>query len=352
MKKEHELILLTVLVNKTSEEREKINELINSKLDWCEIAGQVINHRLGGYFYNGLTEEQRGRMPNEFRSVLKILVSVFEKTMKERLQEFTIVSKTLDDNGVRYAALKGLIFVTDFYGLGDRRSNDIDIMVLEDDLIKLDTALRSLGYIQSYLPNGQLIEASRKEKIIQRMNYHDLVPYVKKIDSGLVTIDVNFKFDTKDHDIDYEIYDYGLRTYSNNGYSVKGLPFYTHLLFLCIHFYREGTNTLWTSSKRDIVLYKIVDIMNYIRAHSNEFKIEDWCKLVKKFELEKKCYYTFAVLSRFYPDETFEHVKRLLEPKDLSFMNEITVEGENRIIYRNSDFVEEAFNWIWEDAHE
>ena len=54
MNKEHRLILNAVLKNKTIDEIEEINGLLSEKLDWCEVSGQLLNHRLLGYFYEGL----------------------------------------------------------------------------------------------------------------------------------------------------------------------------------------------------------------------------------------------------------------------------------------------------------
>ena len=53
LKIEHELILKAVLVNKSSLEVDCISDMLEKDLDWCEIAGQLINHRLLGYFYKG-----------------------------------------------------------------------------------------------------------------------------------------------------------------------------------------------------------------------------------------------------------------------------------------------------------
>ncbi len=346
MKKEHELILKVVIKKKSKEDIAQINELLNESLDWCEIAGQVVNHRLGGYFYNGLTAEQRKAMPKEFEKLMQIVIKAQEAQLKERVEEFSRVANLLEENKVRYCGLKGIAFCADFYSLKDRRSNDVDILVHEDDLNKLDALLRSLGYLQSNLKNGVIEEATKKEKLIQRMNYHDLVPYVKELSNGIMEIDINFQFDSKDHEIDDEIFEYGTKMYSHNGVSVRGLPVYTHLLFLCIHFHREATNSLWVNNRSDVLLYKIVDIVNCIKAHEDEFDVKEWCELVEKFELEQKCYYTFATLSSFYSDKIIEDVVRKLKPKDISFMDEIFVEGENRTELRDVDFYNVAFNWV------
>jgi hypothetical protein len=165
------------------------------------------------------------------------------------------------------------------------------------------------------------------------------------MNNEVMEVDINFKFDSSENDIDKEIYENGTQIYEKENYKIKGLPFDTHLLFLCIHFHREGTNTLWTSGKRDVLLYKIVDVINWIRVHEDEFCVEKWCELAKKFHLENKCYFTFEVLSQFYNIPKMNQAKEILKPEDTSFVDSIYVEGENRYIKRTKSFVEESFCW-------
>ncbi|RGS75265.1 hypothetical protein DWX71_10695 [Ruminococcus bromii] len=63
MKNEYRLILIASLNMKTQYEIEQIYDLLETKLDWCEIAGQLFNHRLAGYFLLGLTKDQQKKFP-------------------------------------------------------------------------------------------------------------------------------------------------------------------------------------------------------------------------------------------------------------------------------------------------
>jgi len=116
-------------------------------------------------------------------------------------------------------------------------------------------------------------------------------------------------------------------------------------LFLCVHFYREGTNTLWTEIKNDVLLYKIVDIVNWIRIHNDEFDVNEFCELARKFHLDEKCYFTFEILSQFYEFDKIIQVKEQIRPENTDFMDTIVVEGENRKIKRTRSFLDEAFDW-------
>ncbi len=328
MKKENQFILTAVLLNKTEEEKNTLKKLLSEKLDWGYIGGILINHRLSGYFYLGLGFELVAKIPKEIREALKLIVIAQKEQQLRNCREIKNINKLLVDNGIRFAALKGAFFGVGMYELGLRRSNDIDFLVYEEDLEKLDEVLRKLGYIQSNLPEGEFIEASKKEKLIQRMNHHDLVPYVKKVEDEVVEVDINFLFDGKENMIDKQVFDIGTKKYNGKTYSVNALMPETNLAFLCVHFYREATNTIWTETKRDLLLYKIVDIMNFIRMYSHDIDTEKWLIMIASLNLEKKCYYTFYVLSQFYCDTYIEKIKARLKPDDEEFLN---------IIYDNKD---------------
>ncbi len=255
----------------------------------------------------------------------------------------TINSKLLEAD-VNFAALKGAFFGCEMYERGTRRSNDIDLLVYEEDLGKLDTCLREMGYIQSNMPNGELVEATKKEKIIQRMNYHDLVPYVKKTDVGIMELDINFLFDGNKNLIDKTVYEMGTKVY-NGGYRITGLNPYTNMAFLCCHFYREATDTIWTEGRRDVTLYKIVDMMNFIRFYREQLKYDELMEVFKKLNIEKKAYFTFKIMTEFYEDDFLsEMLKRLDDYKNSDDEMNVIHDTKNKTtIYRDETFFEKTF---------
>lgn len=339
MKKEFELILNVTKLKKTEEENDKINNLLLDKeLDWIKIAGILFFHRIAGHFYYGLSKEQFKKVPRDIRNALIIYTKGLSREQRKKYEEIIDVLDELNKNNISYVALKGLAFSFSMYPYGIKQSNDFDLMVLEKDLDALDQCLRKKGYIQSYMDDGKFIEATKREKLIQRMNYHDLVPYVKKVlndgEEFFVELDINFLFDSKSNLIDEDIYENGKTEKEMKGLKAKTLDFDEHLLFLCIHFYREATNTLWTKGSNDVKLYKVLDINNFVLANDKGFDVKKWCYKAQKYHLEKKCYYTMKVLKDFYNDKKYEECLSLLEPENTSFMDEIYVDGENRTITR------------------
>ena len=349
MKNEYSLILKSVLINKSTEENKEIEKLLNEKLNWATIAGVLLNHRLGGYFYSHLTDNLRERIPKELGKALALLVKAQKEAHEAIINEQNLVTEELNNTEIRYAMLKGAFFSSDMYELGARRSNDLDLLVYEDDLDLLDKHMRKLGYIQSFMPNGEMIEASKKEKIIQRMNYHDLVPYVKKISTGILVMDINFLFDCKENPIDKIVFELGTQVYKGKNYDVKALNPYTNLAFLCSHFYREATNTIWTARRRDVALYKVVDIINFIRTYESEINIDKYIEVAAKINMIEKTAFTFKILQEFYDFDFANKFNSKINVDEIltdEFMRKIYDYENKTNILREESFFDAAFSCI------
>lgn len=274
--------------------RKRLTAEVLEEIDLCDdLSKQLATIRT-------LVEQQQYMYENKVHSVPDRIVSISQPYIRPiaNLEEICKVNDALEEAKIKFAVLKGAFFGCEMYEKGTRRSNDIDLLVYEDDLGKLDTCLRAMGYIQSNMSNGEMVEATKKEKIIQRMNYHDLVPYVKKTKMGILELDINFLFDGNKNLIDKNVYEMGTMVYKGR-YRITGLNPYTNLAFLCCHFYREATDTIWTEGKRDVTLYKIVDMMNFIRFYREQINYDIMIEVLKKLNIEKKAYFTFKIMTEF-----------------------------------------------------
>lgn len=343
MKKEIELILLGCIAKRNEKEEERFSNLLECSEDWAFITGELIRHRLNGNFYTSMLPEQKKYIIGKVSQTFEILSRCYEEYNKNILDFFQRLVEKTDEVGVNIAGLKGVVFNTNIYKLGARRSNDIDVLVAEEDLKTFDDIMRKLGFIQS--SDCGKTEASKREKLIQIMNYHDLVPYYKFVDlpyMDFIKVDVNFHFDSKKHDITRDILNEGTQDYKGNGYNVRGLKWKSHLLHLCVHFYREASNSIWTTSARDVDLYKIVDIQNTLRNYRKE-ELFEWCKYIDKYHLNKQCYFTLFYLNRFYPNITYTEIMEAIKPQDISFLNKVETSGGN-IQERKVDFFKQTFD--------
>lgn len=344
MKNEIKVLLLGVISKKTEEEQKLFDELFSTPLDWAWITGELVRHRLNGNFYENLNESQRKQLFGKIKKTFSLLCNVYEASSKINLEFAQKLFEQTNNAGLKIAGLKGLVFNTSVYSLKTRKSNDMDMLVKEEDLPKFDEIMRNFGFIQSN--DDGFTEATRKEKLIQLINYHDLVPYVKRLDlpyQDTIEVDVNFHFDSKDHEITKEILDEGLQWYEGNGYRIQGLKWTTHLAFLCTHFYREASNSIWTKDARDVDLYKLVDIENTFRTFTDKQMFE-WLDTIRKFDLQRQCYFTLFYLNKFYPNPLYEKLMQEIKPENDDFVNQVLINGSNEIVERKVDFFDQTFD--------
>lgn len=345
MKRENELILLTSLQDKTNQEAERIEKIMEEPIDWGYVIGQLIHHRLTGYFVNGLPKSCQKYLFKEVKKQFELIAKLNQVVTSENMKYMQEIFNEFEEEGIRYAGLKGVIYNASLYNIGMRRSNDIDILVPEPELKKVDTILRKKGFIQSL--NSGKPEASKREKVIQRLNHHDLVPYYKKNEDSVLLpyfkIDINFRIDSEKEGLAEKALDFGTVFYTENGYKIRGLRWEAHLLHLCIHFSREASHSLWVSDKRDCMLYKIVDIENTIRSIGAD-KLVECVNSVQEFECNDYIFFTFYYLYEFYPNEIYLKIMDMTKSDDDDCVKDIKILGTQDVVKRERSFVDSTFD--------
>lgn len=339
MDKEKKVILYGCLNKRTEQEEKELSMLLNEKLNWGYICGQLMHHRLCGYFYINMSNEI-GKMLTDSAKTLETIVNAQEIITHERYKFITRIFKKFDNEGIHYAALKGLVYGMTIYPYGARRSNDCDILIWEKDLDKADSILKQEGFVQSL--DGGKSPASRREILIQRMNYHDTVAYYKAIDLIVdkeIKIDLNFHFDNKDNDITKRIIDYGTRVLKKDDYTMRALLPVTHFLHLCAHFFREGSDVIWTKWLRDVSLYKVIDLMNTLRDLED---VSQCINVANEFNLNNALFYTLHYLNVFYYDPKIEFLLGNIQIENDRFLDVIYDQGN--VIHRNRNFWDRAFD--------
>ena len=343
MEKEIRIILLGCLCSRTVVEEQQLDNLLTEKIDWIWIVGQLLRHRLDVYFYVNTIEKKQLFVHRHINKTLKVLSDSYKDINSVNLNSIVKLFDELSNQDICFAGLKGVVYNTTIYSLRMRRSNDIDVLVAEKDLKKFDIVMRQLGFIQS-LTQGET-EATKKEKLIQLMNYHDLVPYYKIDGKNRIKVDVNFQFDSKENEITEEVLNFGVCSYEKHGFAVQGLRWETHLMHLCVHFYREATNSLWTDNLADVDMYKIIDLENSFRNYSHE-QLLGWIEHIHRFSVERQCYYALYYLNCFFPNDNYSELMSLLGVGDTSFITEIYENKTHSMMSRSESFVERAFAGI------
>lgn len=122
MKKEYDVVMLGSLIKRTDEEDSILNKAIEEGVNWIEVGGILLNHRLSGYFYNNVSNQNLQTIPEEMRKNLKALIKGQEIEQIRLSKYIKEIDAALKDTSIKYAGLKGIIFGAGLYKAGVRRS--------------------------------------------------------------------------------------------------------------------------------------------------------------------------------------------------------------------------------------
>lgn len=274
--------------------------LSNEDLNLPYILGQLQFNRIGGIAYSlfqkyGLLKKLNREMRNSLRTTYE------QNCIKAQrlLDTEELLVEVFKDAPFKYALLKGA-YLVQLYPNGFRTSNDIDVLIQEEDLFLIESKLKKFGFFQGNVRNDTFEPASRSEIISSRINRGETVPWIKEVNwtsQKFIEIDLNFSLDYKPNGSQNVVKSFLERSCMNIFTKVGRLPTLSTADFfiqLCTHLYKEATTLAWIKMKRDLSLYKFVDIYLFINEFFNaEFVIEIE-KLVMNLGVAKECLYTLV----------------------------------------------------------
>ncbi|WP_350019947.1 nucleotidyltransferase domain-containing protein [Priestia flexa] len=146
-----ELKLLIQLV-KSKNELKDIDQLQN--IDWRLFLDLVHHHRCQPIIYLKLKDMPQTIVPLE---IIQALQQTYTKNTFKMLQlsgEMEQISKLFAENEVKTLFLKGPVLAHHLYGdISLRTSKDLDVLVRETDLDKVDALLLASGYVKDGAPS-------------------------------------------------------------------------------------------------------------------------------------------------------------------------------------------------------
>jgi len=275
--------------------------------DWYSLLGFIETNKLSGYILNKL-KRKKLEIPKLIYSSLYNTYSL-QKVRNNVLRKFiNKISYELEINNINHAFLKGSILSncsfdnkTPIYKLGERTSNDIDILINPKDLGKLEKILEKLHFKQGYYDyfKEKVILFDRKEIISRRMNRNETAPWVLKTTNTIVPfIEIDINFSTSNLSNDNKLTDKLLsntvcyKSIDNN--YIRTLEKYDFIIHLILHAYKELTNKFQVDRHKDIQLYKFLDLYLLL---SKDIDLNELLKLVKEYHVE---YETFVIFYKLY----------------------------------------------------
>lgn len=319
----------------------------NEEIDESELLGGILLNKVVGISFDKCIKAPEYTFTKEFIDTLECIYHNNIESNKRFLNGVKYLSGILKEQDIPYALLKGAFLIGDLYPMGYRTSNDVDILINEENISDMQKVLRDNGFIQGTYKRGKGISAaSRREIVESRMNYGETVPFVKLIDNHPLQVDINFSVDYKPN-AERTIISIFLNDaikVEREGYSFFTLEEKDFLIHLCLHLYKEATTYDWILAKRDLLLYKFSDINLLIHKYANKKYCEELSERIKELGVEKECYYAFentsVIFRELNQNLNFVWLKNSIKPKDLQFMQQIVYPREKKVFIHNMKFEE------------
>jgi len=311
------------------------------------LLGEICINRVVGIAYKNIEKNHNLNLPGEFRKSLKAIYKANVEKSEHYRENLKYVASIMNNAEFPYAFLKGTYLSTQLYEIGLRTSNDMDILINENDISKCQILLLENGFIQgSYVENKGVIPATRREIVLSRMNFGETIPFLKVIDGEPLEIDLNFSIDYKPED-KYKIVSEllcGIIDVSFENVTFKTLELKDFFIHLCCHLYKEATTFDWVRRKCDLQLYKFSDINVMFREKFTEEFVDKLIYRINEIGVNKECYYTIYNTMVIYPDIrktcAIDKLLEAIKPHKLDFMKQIINPEVKAQYYYDLDFKE------------
>ncbi|MCI9415713.1 MAG: nucleotidyltransferase family protein [Clostridiales bacterium] len=349
MKNEQALVL--ELCRYLQPNRKKIEELLEGPIDAALVLGELLYHRMGSVAWHVLKEcGLTGRVNREFRNTLHMVYdsNCQKSTGFRRL--LTGMADVLEDVNFPYAVLKGARLAYE-YPVGLRTSNDLDILVRQQDISSLTERLKAAGYVQGYIRNDHLVPATRSEILNSRLNRGETVPFVRRVDweqMKFCEVDINFSLDFKAKESSHPVellLEEREPLEVGEGRTLMTLSRADFLIQLCAHLYKEAVIYQWVEMGRDLSLYKFCDIYLLITKELDAALCGILTDRILSCGVEKECYYALSLTDRLFEvnNPYLPVLLRDIKPADTAYMHEIQDPSGGKRYRYDLDFTDWLF---------
>lgn len=340
LSKEAKIVLKGSKLNLNDDDSKYIIENLDGDIDFSKFLYYCVHHRVGPMIWKNIQKlKLTYKLENSVRRAIRNIHNAIKANNNLIYTEIRDVNENFYKAGIKAIPLKGAVLAQMVYkDIALREFGDVDYLIKIEDISKVTKALLDMGYVQgSYDFNkGEIIPASKYEKMFRRMNTHELVEFIKprEDDSGLVyMIDINhsifWKGDNKNRDRfkinNEDIFNDATLVDINGSKTYCMSPEY-QLVQLCAHLYSEAVYFCWEKewvwNKSEVCLYRFCDIHELILT----FDI-NWDKLkliLQNNNLSEPVYYCLASVNKLFGNCVSEN-----------FLNELNV--DERILDRFYD---------------
>ncbi|WP_405160856.1 nucleotidyltransferase family protein [Nocardia sp. NBC_01499] len=327
---EIELVLLLSLPDPRPDEVDAMLELLNTSLDWNQVLGMLTVHRVIGVAWHNIVlyaiEQRQTLRSAYFLKSLKVTAGGQRVMAEEQTSRTAQVQRTLNRAGVRSAVLKGgAVAAMAFPDPGMRMFSDNDLLVDRERLPDATAALQDDGYAQGSwdYATDSVRPAPRRQVLHMAMHSHQTYSYMKPTPDALLLechrLDVHFSIDLmtgnrSDSAVSALLDD---RTELDGMTTISATDM---LIFTCLHLAREAMHRNEVLALKDLVLYKLVDVLALITDRD----FDDLPARAERLGFVQEVYLGLHYTDAVFPGRVPVGLLDRLRPNDLSYLREVS----------------------------
>lgn len=324
---EQKLLILLSRISYTDSIESDLREIVNKNIDWyCLICYAIKNKVIGFVYYNldrfGLLD----KIPKQIIRIMRFYYIGNSFRNEVYVREFQKIEEKFQQEGVLYAPLKGIFFLTDLYkDMSGRALNDIDCMIDYNQYKIVKQIMQAEGYAQTEYDGVEKVQKpiSRKKAVFWNLHMNNSYPFRREIGNVFcerVNFDFCFGIEKNNRKI---VSDMLGRMYRKN--QLNNYDFFIHL---CAHLYKEAVNDMWIWSGSDINLVKFTDVREFSMKYMS---VEDFFRAINLAREEggnilKSIHFTMYYLKEIFDDGYEEDV-----------INYCNIDNEEYLEYFNED---------------
>ncbi|WP_068776139.1 nucleotidyltransferase family protein [Paenibacillus sp. FJAT-26967] len=354
---EQQTVLLLGSITVTDENLERARTFFAVKnFDHAVWISYLLDHKLALItFWNIKKYKLEGLIPGKWRHILDLYFQSNQYRNERMMEELSSVLEALYNADVRCVLLKGsMLRYTVYPDIGLRYSNDIDLLIPENDLTKAAEIISSLQFIQGHykLDEKIIVPASRQQIMLKRMTTHELVPFLKEIKKPFcefIELDVHFDIFSRSKNLQHA---FPIKELFENAelrfIGEQHVPCYTlspthNLLQLASHAYQDAALMQGILNRKDNELIKYVDIYESVLLNKGSI---DWVQFAADL-LEGQvnhvfyyvAYHVELLFGEIFPASFMEAIR----PERLDYLNQYAQEEAEPVQWKTS-FMERLFD--------
>ncbi len=303
-------LILDIAKNALNIEDLQVNEEIISNMDWDLFLKTALDHKVFLLAYKAVFRY----LPNFYVDKYKQEYNAIINKINCIVEEIERVCKLADENAIRYVVFKGISFSKIIYDdIYARQFHDIDILVEEDDMIKLDYIIRKNDYFQVYYFDSH--NSSFKLlpfPLLKDPGHHEYFEYCIKLKNNeIIKLEIaRFLHIIKDRHI--SSFSWGIQVLQINDFIISTFDFYHTLLSLCENTYINSEEMC--SSLGKYMIRDYIDLYTFCSKYKNKINWDEFKEMAIKYDVLNQITIVFENLFQIYEDnwvlDIKEHLKK------------------------------------------